>query len=586
MKSGKWLGLIVIGVLLLGLVGTVRAEPAPMVKVLIETRHHPGPSEEDLVHRAGGKVKYTYHLVQAIAASVPESAIAGLRTHPNVLTVDLDTEVRAIDAELDDTWGTKRIGAGIVHDSGNRGAGARIAIIDSGVDYNHPDLKPNYKGGRDFVNNDSDPMDDNGHGTHVAGTIAARDDGIGVVGVAPEAQIYALKVLDATGGGSFSDVIAALQWAVDNNMHVTNNSYGSSGDPGPIVKAAFDNAAAAGVLHVAAAGNSGNVSGVGDNVGYPARWESVVAVAATRQDDSRASFSSTGPAVELAAPGYQINSTWLGGGYGAMSGTSMASPHVAGTAGLVIASGITDANGNGRINDEVRQRLDQTADDLGESGRDTKYGFGLVNAAKAAAPPGPVNNPPTVTITSPTSGSSFPSGATISFGGTSNDPEDGDLTASLVWTSSLDGQIGTGGSFSKVLSDGSHAITASVADSGGKTGSASINITVGTPPPAPTLSVTVATDKTSYVNGKTVKITVTVKNGTTPISGAAVHLEITTANGNKVAADGTTDANGIAKFEHRVNTKSNGVGAYTVVATASKNGFTNGSGSTTFKVTR
>ena len=159
--------------------------------------------------------------------------------------------------------------------------------------------------------------------------------------VAQKGELYDRKALGAGGSGSDSDVIAASQWAVTNGIQVNNNSYGSSRDPGVTVKAAFDNAYAAGVLHVAAAGNSGNPRGRGNNVIYPARWESVIAVAATDGDDERASWSSTGPDVELAAPGVGINSTLLGGGYDEDKGTSMASPHVAGTAAWVIAAGIT-----------------------------------------------------------------------------------------------------------------------------------------------------------------------------------------------------------------------------------------------------
>jgi subtilisin family serine protease len=151
-----------------------------------------------------------------------------------------------------------------------------------------------------------------------------------------------------------------------------------------VLREAFESAEAAGVLHVAAAGNSGNAAGTGDNVPYPARFESVIAVAAIDESDNRASFSSTGPAVELSAPGVAIYSTTPGGGHGFDSGTSMASPHAAGAAALVISSGVTDANGNGRINDEVRAILAQSADDLGAAGRDPLYGWGLVNAARAA----------------------------------------------------------------------------------------------------------------------------------------------------------------------------------------------------------
>ena len=360
--------------------------PDGLVKVLIGFKEKPGAAQQAMVKGAGGKIKYTYHIVDAIAASIPEKAIEALKKNPNVRYVEPDGQVYALDftpdEELINSWGVNRIGAGIVHDLGNRGAGVKIAIMDSGVDYEHPDLIGRFDTdlkGCDFVNGDDDPMDDNGHGTHVAGTVAAEDNGVGVVGVAPEANLYALKVLNEKGIGDFSDVILALQWCEENDIQVTNNSYGSSGDPGDTLKAAFDNSASAGVLHVASAGNSGNPPARGDNVGYPAAYDSVIAVAATDQNDERARWSSTGSDVELSAPGVAINSTLLDGGYGEKSGTSMASPHVAGVASLVWAN---LANSNW-TNDEVRAQLQNTADDLGATGKDDMYGYGLVNAAEA-----------------------------------------------------------------------------------------------------------------------------------------------------------------------------------------------------------
>ncbi len=406
--ASKLLQIVVaVSVLVLALGGSsvVGAQgPPDKVPVLIGFKALPGPADEDLVRSAGGTIKHRYHLVRAVAASVPQQAIEGLKKNPKVTRVDPDIEVHAIDAELDNTWGVKRIGAGIVHDGGNRGSGVKVAIIDSGVDYTHPDLDANFdpdpqKRGYDFVNNDSDPMDDNGHGTHVAGSEGAEDNNEGVVGVAPEARLYALKVLNAGGGGFYSDVIAALQWAVDNGIQVTNNSYGSSGDPGPIVKAAFDNSYAAGVLNVAAAGNGGNCAGTGDSVIYPARWDSVIAVAATNISDGVPCFSSTGPDVELAAPGVAVNSTLLGGGYGTKSGTSMASPHMAGTAALVLTSGnLTDQDGDGDVdNVDVRLKLQNTAEDLGLPA--TWVGYGLVDADGAVGSGAPPPPPPPGTKT-------------------------------------------------------------------------------------------------------------------------------------------------------------------------------------------
>jgi subtilisin len=377
-------------------VAVAAASPPEKVRVFIGFNRAPGPPEEDLVRGLGGEVKYTYHIIPAIAAYVPETAIQGLVKNPRVTVIEPDIAIHATDAELSNSWGVEHIGAGVVHTSGNKGNGVKVAIIDTGIDYNNPEFAGRYAGGYDFVNSDNDPMDDNGHGTHVAGIIAAADNDLGVVGVAPEAEIYALKVLDKNGSGSFFDVIAALDWVCGNygsppRAYITNNSYGSTGYPGSLVQSAFDFSNALwGVLNIAAAGNSGTLNGTGDNVEYPGRFASVVAVAATDQNDVRGYFSSTGPDVELAAPGVSINSTVLNGDYETWSGTSMASPHVAGTAALIIASGIQDSDRDGFINDEIRQRLVDTALDLGASNRDTQYGWGLVNAEAAAE----VNNPP------------------------------------------------------------------------------------------------------------------------------------------------------------------------------------------------
>jgi len=488
--------LVLLVAMLSGLmVSPASGQQAERVDVFIGFHRTPGPAEQALVRGLGGEIRYSYWLVPAVAASIPEAAVEGLLRNPNVTAVEPILRVYAVDAELDNTWGVERIGAGTVHGAENLGTDVKVGIIDSGIDYTHPDLEANYAGGHDFVDGDDDPMDVYGHGTHVAGTACAEDNGFGVVGVAPECALYSLRVLDDAGSGYWSDIVAAMEWAMSNGIQVANLSLGSDRDPGVTVRQAFANAEAAGLLTVAAAGNSGNPAGRGNNVIYPARYDSVIAVAATDSSDARASFSSTGDQVELAAPGVAVYSTWNDGDsphdpqpecvqnegcYKYGSGTSMASPHVAGTAALIIAGGVTDADGNGRINDEVRLRLQETADDLGAPGRDPQYGYGLVDAAEAAAGSGPpADSPPSVTITSPTDGTTFDSGAAISFAASASDAEDGDLTASLVWTSDQVGQIGTGGSFTATLSDGTHVVEASVADSAGNIGSTRVTITVG-----------------------------------------------------------------------------------------------------------
>ncbi len=357
-----------------GVLATEGTGGSQKVPVLIGFRHTPGQSEHAVVRGHGGEIKHSYHLVPAVAASIPEQAIEALAKNPNVTRIEPEGTVEAVDAELDGSWGVKRIGAGLVHVAGGTGGGVKVAVIDSGIDYHHEDLDGNYRGGRNCMANTDDPMDTFGHGTHVAGIIAAEDNGIGVVGVAPGVSLYALKVLGPSGSGDWGSIVAALEWAVDNGIQVANLSLGNVQWPGQTVEDAFYAAAGSGVVLVAAAGNAGNRRGAGDNIIYPARWDCCIAVGATDSADRRATFSSTGPALWVSAPGVGVNSTLMGGGYGLNSGTSMASPHVAGLVALMIAKGVGD----------VRNTLASTAKDLGDPGWDALYGSGLVDAVAAA----------------------------------------------------------------------------------------------------------------------------------------------------------------------------------------------------------
>jgi hypothetical protein len=218
-----------------------------------------------------------------------------------------------------------------------------VAVVDTGVDLTHPDLKANLLPGYDFVQHDTIPQDGEGHGTHVAGTIAARINGIGVVGVAPMVKILPVRVLDNTGSGYTSDVIAGIKWAADHGARVINLSLGST-HYNVNMKAVVDYAIGKGAVVIAAAGNDGD----GYNLPcYPAAYPEVVAVAAVDANGRHAFFSNYGSYVDIAAPGEKydydylygdgIFSTFLNGGYTAMSGTSMASPHVAGEAAQILS---------------------------------------------------------------------------------------------------------------------------------------------------------------------------------------------------------------------------------------------------------
>ncbi len=256
-----------------------------------------------------------------------------------------------------------------------RGSGIAVAILDTGIDENHEDL-PRPLGGKNTIDDTHWGSDGSGHGTHVAGTAAALDNNPGVVGVGPEINLYAVKVLNDSGNGTVSSVVAGIEWAVDQNIPVLNMSLGT-GSHFQTLQDASDNAYSAGHLLVSSAGNSGNPGGGGDNVTYPARYSSVIAVAASNQNDGRASFSSTGPDVELIAPGVSVLSTLPDNSYGSYNGTSMASPHVAGAAALAWAV-------NSELsNVQIRGILQDTAEDLGLSAN--HRGYGLVRADLAVA---------------------------------------------------------------------------------------------------------------------------------------------------------------------------------------------------------
>lgn len=450
------------------------------------------------VRGARGDVISEFDSVPGMAVVLPIVAVQNLANNPHVKKIGLDTKVYALDVELDNSWGVKRIGAGAVH-TYNKALGVKAAVIDTGVDYTHPDLDANFAGGYDFVNKDADPMDDNDHGTHVSGIIAAERNGAGVVGAGPQASIYALKVLDASGGGYWSDVIKALDWAVANKIQVVNMSFGASNEA-PGVHDAIKNAYNAGIVLVAAAGNSGNCGGQGNSVGYPARFEEVIAVGATNQNDSRPCFSSTGDHLELAAPGVSVLSTVVGGGYKSFSGTSMASPHVAGTAALVLSNGsLTDQNGDGALNNvDVRLWLRKTADDLGVSGKDSWYGYGLVDADEAAPPTGPVDAPPSVSIVSPVEGATV--AGTIMISASASD-DAGIARVDFFVDGSLIGSD-TAGPYeilwdSASLNDGNHTITATAVDTASQAKSSSVSVAVDNvnDPPA----ANAGADQTAYV---------------------------------------------------------------------------------------
>lgn len=257
---------------------------------------------------------------------------------------------------------------------------AKIAIIDTGVDLNHPDLASKLAPGYDFANDDGNPSDDNGHGTMVAGIAAAvTNNKRGIAGVAWKATILPVKVLDASGSGTVADVAAGITWATDQGARVVNLSLTTPGDS-QAMHDAVDYAIDNDVVVVAAAGNESTT-----DPRYPAAYDGVIAVSALGTNGAIASFSNRGPWIDLCARGVDVRSTYLGRTeqYAIGSGTSFASPLVAGVA-MLARSEYPSMTGV-----DIVTWLEHTAKDLGSKGSDNLYGYGRVDALGATGGPLP-----------------------------------------------------------------------------------------------------------------------------------------------------------------------------------------------------
>jgi len=284
-------------------------------------------------------------------------------------------------------WNIRRVKVDQAWELSTGNTGLAVAVLDSGIDISHSDINANLLPGYDFVNDDADPTDDYGHGTHVSGTLAARvNNGKGVAGVAPDVSIMPIKVLDENGSGTYLQIAEGILYAIDHGAVILNLSLGG-GSSSTTMANAVDAAEAAGVLVVASAGNQGSTA-----VNYPARYDSVLAIAATDHYDLWPAYSNRGAEVDLAAPGGisadQVWSTWPGGGYDWEYGTSMSAAHVSGAAALV-----WDVNPS-LTHIEVANILKQTTDQVGQfdfyGGRNDYLGSGRLNvhaALREAMPP-------------------------------------------------------------------------------------------------------------------------------------------------------------------------------------------------------
>lgn len=326
-------------------------------------------------------------LVNGVAINATVSAINEIASQPNVEKIVLDEPIPMLVESRDTAWGVTKIKSEVVWNLGYKGRGVKVAVVDTGVN-EHNDLKGRVVDGKNFITPGTPPRDDHSHGTHCAGTVAGDGAAGTHTGVAPEATIMAVKVLGGNGSGQWSGLWEGMESTIeDKDVKILSMSLGGKPDETTRkrLRTACQLAISKGVIPVIAAGNSGSSP---KTVGSPGDVPEIISVGATDSADNIAYFSSRGPVVwdgvemikpDVSAPGVNVNSTKhnVNNGYTTMSGTSMATPHVAGVVALMV-------NANPYIDVvKAKEALEKTATDLGTAGKDNNYGAGRVNADAA-----------------------------------------------------------------------------------------------------------------------------------------------------------------------------------------------------------
>ena len=346
--------------------------------------------DKTLVEDKGREILMEYDNIPAIVTELSGSDIKDLKKSDKIKAVEADAEAQIL-GDVDDAgkgnagkpapgettpWGISKINAPSVWVQ-STGSAVKVAIVDTGMDKDHPDL-PTAAAGINYVpargKLDSNAWDDdNGHGSHCAGIIAAEHgNSIGVKGVAPGVSLYIAKVLNKSGSGSYTNIVAGIDWAITNDVDVISMSLGGTDDLA-ILKDACQRAYDKGITIVAAAGNSAGA------VMYPAAYSTVIAVSATDSSDKYYTYTCHGDAIDVSAPGVSIYSTYKNGGYSTMTGTSMACPHVVGEIALVLEDYILKLS----TPTKIESLIENNVVDLAPTGWDEYYGAGRVDASLA-----------------------------------------------------------------------------------------------------------------------------------------------------------------------------------------------------------
>jgi len=489
------------------------------------------------------------HVVELSTGADEAAAMRELRKNRKLKYVELDMAVAPAasvsDPAYGNSWALPKIQAPAAWDSAN-GSGVTSAILDTGIDSAHPDLAPNLVPGWNVYDNNSNTADVNGHGTWVAGVAAmAANNAKGSAGVAWGAKIMPVRIADANAYAYWSTVAQGIYWAADHGAKVVNVSYNGVSGSATVQSAAQYLRSKGGVV-VVAAGNSGGLESI-------AASDALLSVAATDQNDARASFSSYGAYVDLAAPGVSVYTTTVGGGYSNASGTSFSSPVVAATAALMLSA-------NGKLTPaDVDRILKTTSLDLGAAGYDQYYGSGRVNAAAAVLNAKQTvaadTQAPSVSIASPTGGRV--SGVV---------PVDVNYSDNVGVTRAdfyVNGQLAASDSLAPFAfawdtagkADGSYTLSVQAYDAAGSRGtSPSVAVTVGNDSIAPTIGSFSLTDGMTISPSKqTVSVSATDNQGVAKISLVIDGKEVALAYGGTLSYNWNTRK--LAKGAHTVTVR-------------------------------